>query len=78
MEDPEKLIELFNVSKNSEKIKQKMSDSDATTIVGATQEDLERMGITSPKQDGAVSLSKAAAEHGGSLNMEQLMKLHGV
>ena len=55
-----------------------MSDSDATTIVGATQEDLERMGITSPKQDGAVSLSKAAAEHGGSLNMEQLMKLHGV
>ena len=78
MDDPEKLIELFNVSKNSESIKQKMSDSDATTVVGATQEDLERMGIRSPKEDGAVSLSKAAAEQGGSLDMEQLMKLHGL
>ena len=78
MDDPDKLIELFNVSKNSESIKQKMTYSDATTVVGATQEDLERMGIRSPKEDGAVSLSKAAAEQGGSLDMEQLMKLHGL
>jgi hypothetical protein len=78
MDDPDKLIELFNVSKNSEKIKEKMSNSDATSVVGATQEDLERMGITSPHQDGAVSLSKAAAEKGGSLEMEDLMKLHGL
>ncbi len=78
MDDPDKLIEMFNVSKNSEKIKEKMSDSDATTVVGATQEDLERMGITSPHEDGAVSLSKAAAEKGGSLEMEDLMKLHGL
>ena len=77
MDDPDKLIELFNVSKNSEKIKEKMSDSDATTVVGATQEDLQRMGLTSPKEDGSVSLSKAAAEKGGSLNMEDLIKLHG-
>ena len=78
MDDPDKLIEMFNVSKNSEKIKEKMSDSDATTVVGATKEDLERMGITSPHEDGAVSLSKAAAEKGGSLEMEDLMKLHGL
>ena len=77
MRDPDKLIELFNVSKNSDKIKEKMSDSDATTVVGATKEDLQRMGISSPQEDGAVSLSKAAAEKGGSLSMEELIKLHG-
>ena len=78
MDDPDKLIEMFNVSKNSEKIKEKMSESDATSVVGATKEDLERMGIVSPHEDGAVSLSKAAAEKGGSLEMEDLMKLHGL
>ena len=77
MDDPDKLIELFNISKNSDKIKEKMSDSDATTVVGATKEDLQRMGISSPREDGAVSLSKAAAEKGGSLSMEELIKLHG-
>ena len=77
MADPDKLIELFNVSKNSEKIKQKMDESSATTVVGATQEDMKRMGLTSGAPDGAISLAKAAAEKGGHLNMEDLIKLHG-
>lgn len=77
MADPDKLIELFNVSKNSEKIKQKMDESSATTVVGATQEDMKRMGLTSGAPDGAISLAKAAAEKGGHLDMEDLIKLHG-
>lgn len=77
MEDPDKLIDLFNVSKNSDKIKEKMSDSSATTVVGATQEDMKRMGLTSGQPDGAISLAKAAAEKGGYLDMEDLIKLHG-
>lgn len=77
MSDPDKLIDLFNVSKNSDKIKQKMDESSATTVVGATQEDMKRMGLTSGQPDGAVSLAKAAAEKGGSLDMNDLIKLHG-
>ena len=77
MDDPDKLIELFNVGKSSEKIKEKMSESSATTVVGATQEDMKRMGLTSGQPDGAISLAKAAAEKGGYLDMEDLIKLHG-
>ncbi len=77
MDDPDKLIELFNVSKNSEKLKEKIDQSSATTIVGATQEDLQRMGITATSHDTGVSLAKEAAKKGGSLDMEDLIKIHG-
>ena len=52
----------------------------ATTVVGATQEDLERMGISKTTQEGenVVNLNEVAAKKGGNLNMEDLIKLHGV
>jgi len=78
MDDPDKLIELYNIGQNSEKIKQSAEDSDASTVVGATKEDLERMGMSSPSEDKGVSLSQEAAKKGGKLSMDDLIKLHGM
>ena len=78
-EDPEKLIEWAEANKNAEK---HLADDDeskegaATSLVGATQEDLKHLGIDT-KTEG-ISLEKAASKKGGSLSMEDLMKLHGV
>lgn len=78
MDDPDKLIELYNVGQNADKMKQSMEDADASTIVGATSEDLERMGIKGPSDEPqkGISLAKEAAKKGGKLSMEDLMNLH--
>ena len=79
LDNPDKLIEMFNISKNAEKV---LSEGKATagkdkvvsTVVGATREDLERMGAQS--DPGAVDINQIAAEKGGHLSMEELIKLH--
>ena len=78
MDDPDKLIEMYNIGQNSSKMKQSAEDSDASTVVGATKEDLERMGMSSPSEDKGVSLSKEASKKGGKLSMDDLIKLHGM
>ena len=45
------------------------------TCVGATQEDLKRLGLDNPAE--TVSLAKKAAEKGGKLTMDDMMKIHG-
>jgi len=78
-EDPEKLIEWAEANKNAEA---HLGDGgagkegSATSLVGATKEDLKHLGINT--QTEGISLAKAATKKGGSLNMEDLMKLHGV
>ena len=78
MDDPDKLIELYNVGQNADKMKQSMENADATTVVGATSEDLERMGLKGPADEPktGISLQAEAAKKGGKLSMEDLMKLH--
>lgn len=78
MDDPDKLIELYNVGQNADKMKQSMENADATTVVGATNEDLERMGLKGPADEpkAGISLQAEAAKKGGKLSMEDLMKLH--
>ena len=78
-EDPEKLIEWAESSKNVKEILEKSSgdgESGASSIVGATQKDLEKAGID--KNDDVIDLSQKAKEKGGKLTMEDMMKLHGV
>jgi hypothetical protein len=77
-EDPEKLIEWADANKNAEQhlSDEESGDGAATSLVGATKEDLEHLGIDT-KAEG-ISLQKAAEKSGGSLNMQDLMKLHGV
>ena len=78
MDDPDKLIELYNVGQNADKIKQSMENADASTVVGATSEDLERMGLKAPSDEPqqGISLAEEAAKKGGKLSMEDLMNLH--
>jgi hypothetical protein len=78
MDDPDKLIELYNVGQNADKMKESMENADASTVVGATSEDLERMGIKGPSDEPqkGISLAKEAAKKGGKLSMEDLMNLH--
>ena len=44
--------------------------------LGATKQDLKRLGLDNPNE--TINLAKKAAEKGGRLNMEDMMKLHGV
>ena len=64
------------VDKEKEKIQERFGGSDGATLVGATDEDYEYLGMTKP--DAGISLHKEAKKKGGSLSMEDMMKLSGV
>jgi hypothetical protein len=75
--DPAKLLEFGSSSREEkDKVKDKLSQGDGGTLVGAKKEDYEQLGIEKPK--GSVDLHEEAKKKGGSLNMQDLMKLHGV
>ncbi len=48
------------------------------SVVGATQEDLRRMGLSAGASEevAATSLAKEASKKDGSLDMEDLIKIH--
>lgn len=74
--DPSALLDYANSSSAREEMKKKFDgDSAASTIVGATEEDLEELGI---QKSHGTSLSEAAKKKGGSLNMKDLMDLSGI
>lgn len=83
LSDPDKLIEWFEGSKNVDEVLNKNSkisqkDNVATSIVGATKQDLERLGVKNDNEANVVDLNKEAAKKGGKLSMEDLIKLHGL
>ena len=74
--DPDGLLDFANSSESREKIKQELSkDSGASTIVGATKEDMEELGISQSSK--GKTLDDLAKEKGGSLSMKDLMDLSG-
>lgn len=74
--DPSALLDYANSSDAREEMKKKFDgDSAASTIVGATAEDLEELGI---QKSHGTSLSQAAKKKGGSLDMKDLMDLSGI
>jgi hypothetical protein len=78
--NPEKLVEWFESSKSAretlDKSKMGGQDGSATSLVGASKEDLQRLGLDNPNE--TINLAKKAAEKGGSLTMDDMMKLHGM
>lgn len=80
-EDPDKLIEWVESSKNIEEVLDKGNTKQndkalvATSIVGASKEDLKKAGLD---QSSGISLMEEAKKKGGKLNMQDLMKLHGL
>ena len=78
-EDPDKLMEWFESTKSAaetlEKSEAKAGEHGGTSLVGATKEDLKRLGLDSPGE--TISLAQKAAEKGGRLTMDDMMKIHG-
>ena len=81
-DDPDKLIEYVEAGKNAEKMLEKSEKNSkghgAMSVVGATKEDIRRMGLTAESNEevSGISLSKEAAKKQGSLSMEDMIKLH--
>jgi len=78
--DPEKIVEWFESSKSAQatldKSKNAGAEGSATSLVGATKEDLKRLGLDNPSE--TINMAKKASEKGGKLNMDDMMKLHGM
>ena len=75
--DPTKLLEFGGSSREErDQAKQKLSEGDGGTLVGAKDEDYAYLGIEKPS--GGVDLHEEAKKKGGTLDMNDLMKLHGV
>jgi hypothetical protein len=73
--DPEALLDFANSSEARDEMKNKMSgESSASTIVGATKEDLEELGL---QPNTGKSLDQAVKNKGGSLSMKDLIELGG-
>lgn len=80
-EDPELLIEWLESAKNAEEIlsksnakNKKNQDFIASSIVGASKEDVAKIS----KNAEGISLQEIAKKHGGSLSMEDFIKIHKV
>ena len=76
-DDPDALIEWMDSSKNAEEILSKSKinkDKEfvATSIVGAQKEDLAKIS----KEKDVINLHDIADKKGGTLSMEDLIKLH--
>ena len=81
-EDPDKLIEYIEAGKSAQKMLEKGKSLDkehtASSVIGATKDDLKRMGLTTTTNEdvGSTDLSKEAAKKKGSLSMDDLIKIH--
>ena len=76
--DPDKIIDYVNANENAKKAIENKNNKEnqATSIVGATSEDLEYIGIKAKGQK-TLSLADEAKKKGGSLSMDDMMKLFG-
>jgi len=79
-QNPDKLVDWFESSKSAretlDKSKNMEKEGAAVSLVGATKQDLKRLGLDNPNE--TINLAKKAAEKGGRLTMEELAKLHGM
>lgn len=73
--DPE-LLTSFYQNQRSEKTSKRSTQGDGASVYfGADKEDIESIKANDEK---AIDLTEEIKKRGGSLNMEQMMKLHGV
>lgn len=78
MSSPDKLVEWFESTQSAKEALDKTDQGEGTasSLVGASKDDLKRLGLDNPNE--TISLAKKAAAKGGKLTMEDMMKLHGV
>jgi hypothetical protein len=83
MADPDKLLDQYHIEQNKAKLDDgKENSGAASTMVGATKEDMEALGMTKESAgDGeglVIDLNEEMRKKGGNLSMEDMIKLHGV
>jgi len=71
--DPKAIFDFVESKKTREKFQAQAKDSDGSIIFGATSKDMEIIDPSAKK----ISLSEQIAKNGGSLNMEDMIKLMG-
>ena len=76
--DPDKIIDYVNANENAKKMIENKNNKDnqASSIVGASSDDLEYVGLKAKGQK-TLSLADEAKKKGGSLSMEDMMKIFG-
>ena len=72
--DPDLLIDFYNSQKTENNVKNK-GESDATTYFGANKQDIEQL---KNEDQEAIILTDEIKKKGGSLNMKDMMDLHGL
>ena len=73
-QDPDKLLSFSENQRNKDKRKSGIKDdADVSMVFGATKDDMKSFD----RPVGNKELAEAAKEHGGQLNMEQMMRLAG-
>jgi len=73
--DPELLVDFYQSQRSDSSRKDRSSEDGASTYFGATKEDIEAI---KKEDENAVILSDEIKKKGGSLNMKQMMELHGL
>jgi hypothetical protein len=72
--DPDLLIDFYN-SQKTEKEGKSAGESDATTYFGANKDDIAHL---KDKDQNAITLGDAIKKKGGSLNMKDMVEMHGL
>lgn len=73
--DPELLISFYQNQRNERSKTKAQSSEGGSAYFGASKEDIEDI---KSNDERAIDLNEEVKKKGGSLNMEQMMKLHGV
>ena len=73
--DPDLLVGFFESARDTGSSVRKNNDADASTYFGATQDDIN---LLKDGDENAINLSNEVKKKGGSLNMKEMMELHGV
>ena len=73
--DPELLISFYQNQRNEKNKTKAQSSEGGSAYFGASKEDIEDI---KSNDERAIDLTEEVKKQGGSLNMEQMMKLHGV
>ncbi|MAF26169.1 hypothetical protein CL634_11460 [bacterium] len=78
--DPDKLVDFYEARKNADEVLDKIEERSkheggASSLVGATKEDLEALGYTTGGPN-TIDLAKVAAKKGGTLSMEDFIEIH--
>jgi hypothetical protein len=79
MDNPDLLTEQHGIEQNKDSVLKDTADSGtASTVVGATKDDLESLGVAATQNMGeTVDLNDELSKKGGTMSMEDIIKLHG-